>query len=873
MKKSNLKSNSKSLLIIMLILIMLVSLLVLSSCNKDPDDNGIIIPPDEDPYLPDKTVTTTKLVTYEGPNLMESSSKLSVSVEDQDLFVYETRVNHNRIFSFSAPSTMAQVVIFDFEGRVTLEIVVNDATTITDVVVRPLAYEIEPQINGNKATITLDYSGNYSFEYKKDGAGVATENALHIFANEIEANPIDAENIPDDVIYIGPGVYEAGAIPVESNKTVYLAGGAYVYGQIRAELVDNLTIRGRGIISGSIYTRARASEYVLPIEIRSSTNIIIEGITILDPAGWAVTLYKCDGATIDNLKIITARANGDGVSLQSSKNVTMNGGFVRTWDDSLVVKNVDRGITDKVLFDNVVLWTDLAQSCEVGYETNGASMQDITFRNITILHNFHKAALSIHNADDADISNVNFINITLENGQMLGDNQFDGINDFFIDITIAHSPEWSKSGGIRGSVKDVLFSNIKVLKLAETVTSRMLGESMQSNIQGVIFNNIEIEGTLITDASALGLASNPFVSGISFANEGTLNGARIKLPYILDLANEAVDKIHILTRIQEGLEVPEFSILDIQESYMGVKIDTSSVEVSATHGVGQTLAAIYDDGSGSWETPAGPLSNLLDGDRSTAWIPQNWTGEADEFIALTFDFGMAVRPGTIRVYLSEESNYVYNYNISVFIKREATTANFSRSLPNSFFSATPAKGNYFDIKLSSTLECYQLQLRIFRTTGMTAPQQLSLNQIVFYPASLATNKPIIASTEHNDVYTSNYLTDGNDSTYWEAVSDDAYFVVDLQQTYTISHINLHLPPLLTWEPRTQTIEVLYSVDNINFTVLFVQTDYLFDPMTGNVIELVIDVPVQARYVKLQWSSNVSLGNYGAQLSEIYVYGQ
>ena len=87
---------------------------------------------------------------------------------------------------------------------------------------------------------------------------------------------------------------------------------------------------------------------------------------------------------MNNIKIITARQNGDGISVQSCKNVNINGGFVRSWDDSLVVKNVERGTTKDVTFDGVTVWTDLAQSMEVGYETNGATMNNITFKNITV---------------------------------------------------------------------------------------------------------------------------------------------------------------------------------------------------------------------------------------------------------------------------------------------------------------------------------------------------------------------------------------------------------------------------------------------------------------------------------------------------------
>ena len=83
--------------------------------------------------------------------------------------------------------------------------------------------------------------------------------------------------------------------------------------------------------------------------------------------------------TIDNVKIITARPNGDGISIQSSTNVVVKNSFVRTWDDSLVVKNVNNKSTYNVRFSNNILWTDLAQSMEVGYETYGESIKNVVF--------------------------------------------------------------------------------------------------------------------------------------------------------------------------------------------------------------------------------------------------------------------------------------------------------------------------------------------------------------------------------------------------------------------------------------------------------------------------------------------------------------
>ncbi len=281
-----------------------------------------------------KKVTATKLVTYDGPNYLQSSSKVDIKVHNNDLFVYETRVNHGRKFSWDGNYEYAPVSIFDFEGKVHVEIEVKDQD-VTSAKVSPLIYGIEPKIEGNVISFDLEYSDNYVIEYNDD-----SNTAIHLFANPIEEEQITKEMAEkdDSIIYIGPGVYKADAIPVASNTTIYLAGGAYVYGQIRTEGLENIKICGRGIISGEIYNRRSESEYTIPMEIRRSNNITIEGITFLDPAGWTIALYHSNDITLNNVKIISARQNSDGISVQSCKDVTVNGGFVRTWDDSYIIK-------------------------------------------------------------------------------------------------------------------------------------------------------------------------------------------------------------------------------------------------------------------------------------------------------------------------------------------------------------------------------------------------------------------------------------------------------------------------------------------------------------------------------------------------------
>lgn len=857
--------------------LLVCSVTAMTACDPqehEPDNPQTDVPQIEQPT---KTVTESKLTVYDGPELLESSSVLKAYVENEELFVYDTRVNHNRIFSYTYSQDYGQVVGFDFEGKVHMRVEITGATSLTDVVVRPLSYEITPTVSGNTVEFDLQYSANYTLEYNDGTVTDAADNALHIFANPIEENPVTADNVPANTIYIGPGVYSASAIPMASNQTLYLAGGAYVYGQVRAENLENIIIRGRGILSGEIYDRRSAAEYTLPIELRFCKNVKIEGISILDPAGWAVTLYHSENIQIDNLKIITARANGDGISVQSCKNVNVTGGFVRTFDDSLVVKNTDRGDTEGITFDNVVVWTDLAQSMEVGFETNGAVMKDITFKNITVLHNYHKAAMSIHNSDDAVISNVVYESITIEDGRMLGDNRNDGENDFLIDITIAYSQEWSKADE-RGKIDGVRFENIKILQLADSVACRINGWGEQNNVQNVTVKGVEIAGEKIDSAEKLKLAYNNYVSGVS-VNEADYEifGAGVKLPYKLELANSSVTKTVKSTVHQDGLEVPDFAILDVQESYMGVRRDLTGVNAAVTHGAGTRVADSYDDNSGPFDSSENPISNAFDGDRNTTFRIKEWKGETDEFAAITLDFGNKLPAGSVsvvRVYLPEDSAFVYDFTISVFNRKE-TTGNFARSLNSATYTATPATGNYFDIRLSAKLESSALQLRFFRTRGMTSQQTLEIGEIQIYPCSLSTTKAIIDSTKYFDVYGPDNLVDGNDNTYWETSPADcngAYFTVDFGDEYNISNIVMHLPPLLTWEARVQRIEILVSTDGVNFTTAVAQADYTFDPMTGNVNSITLSSPVPARYLKLVWASNSS-SRYGAQLSELYVYGE
>lgn len=834
-------------------------------------------PGHNDPKPPENTVTKTEVVLYDGPQVMQSSASAKVKIEGKDAFVYDTRVNHGRSFTYTYSKDYNQVVVFDFQGSVTVEIEIVGASELHNVTVRPLSRGVSPNVVGNKITLQLDYTDNYVVEYGTTESEVASNNAIHLFANPLETDPVDPNNLPANTVYVGPGVWMANALPVNSDDTtVYLAGGAVVYGQIRTANMKNLTIRGRGILAGELFDRTKASEFTLPIELQNCQNVTIKDITILDPAGWAVTLYKCKDVTIENLKIVTARANGDGISVQSCQNVNVKGGFVRSWDDSLVVKNVDNQSTSDITFDGVYVWTDLAQSMEVGYETYGPKMENITFKNITVLHNFHKAAMSIHNADNAAISHVSYENITIEDAQMLGDNQLDGENDFLIDITIAYNAEWTQSGGARGSVSDVTFKNIKVLQMADTIICRAFGESTASNVSDVTVQDVEIEGKRVSSLNDIGLVAGAYTNNVTYNDsKAAIIGAAVTLPYNLQLEQGSQPQVTVVANIaQEGLQVPQFAVLNNQPTYAGKLIDTSNVVVTATYGEGDRAKSEWNKAPVT-DVEGHEVANLLDGDRTTEWVFDAWTGVEKEFVALSFNFDSPTRIGNIRFLGSTASDIMRYYTVSMFVKAGSADANWTRFQPATEISLSPQASNYQDFLINLdgySGGCYGLQLRFFAKDDLTHPKTIALGEIEFYPPSLTTGKPVDASA-HEDVYDMNKINDGDTLTYFESKKGvfPAFIQIDMGNTENVKYVNIHLPPLLLWENRTQEIEILGSLDGVTFFTVVAKTEYLFDSSTGNMINLVLDTPVQMRYIKLVYTSNST--GYGAQISELYVYGE
>ncbi|GHV16620.1 hypothetical protein FACS189425_01250 [Clostridia bacterium] len=452
----------------------------------------------------------TPLTLYEGAKTMGDSLHAKISANGNNLFVYDTVVNHSREnrgdYDVSALA-LTPMTYFDADfaaGGVDLDVeMINetDLPEITSASVSPLSHGITPKIKGRHITFKVTQAGSYTVQFNG-----SPHRAVHIFVNDVESDVPD-RNDPN-VVWIEPGEWNIpDGIQLQSNQTLYISGGAVVHTTVSAQFAENVTIRGRGMIDGGIWDSWQGTNAHVPVDFRYCKGVNVEGIILNNSNAWVFNMFETENGDVKNVKIISARPNGDGFTLQSCRNITVQNSFVRTWDDSCVVKNYE-GNTDNITFNNMVVWTDLAQSLEIGYETNKGQQPDsvisnINFTNITVINAFHKPVMSIHNSDDALVENVTYKNITVENAAMGGGDA--GENRQLIDLTIAPST-WNSTKE-RGTIRNVSFEDITVLGGTRVPPIRVSGYDEEHDIRGVTIKNLTLLGTKITKLEDLTLTS------------------------------------------------------------------------------------------------------------------------------------------------------------------------------------------------------------------------------------------------------------------------------------------------------------------------------------------------------------------------------
>lgn len=421
-----------------------------------------------------------QLIAYHAPEGAAQNPDFSVSIRIpgekwQELPEYLVKVDEVRGTGHHVENS--SMSYFDFSGEVEVLVTLNKGE-IQNARIRPLSYGITPEIKGNTLTFRLSQPRNLSVEVNGD-----------IFHNlQLFANPVD-EFIPDrkdtNLIYFGPGIHQIadGKLKVTSGKTIYLAGGAVLMGQVLIEGVENVKLIGRGIIDHTVK---------MGVRIANSKNILVEGIFCTQCATGG-----SDHVVIRNVKSISYYGWGDGMNVFSSNNVLFDGVFCRNSDDCTTVYGTRLGFTGgcrNITMQNSTLWADVAHPILIGTHGNTPNpeyLEDLTYINIDILDHKeqqvdYQGCMSLNAGDSNLIRNVRFENIRVEDfrqGQL-------------VNLRVFYNSKYCTSPG-RG-IENVLFKDI-TYKGKNAELSIIAGYDDQRKIKNVVFENLIINGTRISD--------------------------------------------------------------------------------------------------------------------------------------------------------------------------------------------------------------------------------------------------------------------------------------------------------------------------------------------------------------------------------------
>ncbi|MBC9727408.1 glycosyl hydrolase family 28 protein [Streptomyces sp. TRM68367] len=379
----------------------------------------------------------------------------------------------------------SSLAMFDFSGTVEVEVTYNPGGA-EKFRVRPDSYGITPEVLGSTARFTLDRPRNIVVQVDDK-----IFDCLHLFANPLEENP-PAES-DKNVMYFGPGFHTPanGELTVPSHTTVYLAPGAVLKAFVRFEEVENSRLTGRGVLYNS---------KVGAMFIRKCENITIDGITILNPRYENIRIAESQNLTIRNLRAFSHQGWGDGIQLYCSENVTIDGCFLRTSDDSIALYTHRwdfYGDTRNITVKNCSLWADVAHPINMAVHGNPDPdnlevLENLNFENIDILDHREpqmnaQGCIAINPGDGNIVRDVRFDNIRVEDfrwGQL-------------VQMHVTYNPKWNTAPG-RGIesvyIKDLTYNG------RNAGPSLLIGLDADHVIKDVTFENLRVNGRVIRDS-------------------------------------------------------------------------------------------------------------------------------------------------------------------------------------------------------------------------------------------------------------------------------------------------------------------------------------------------------------------------------------
>ena len=412
--------------------------------------------------------------------------------EWQDVFEYKVQVDLDK------PQD-ASMVQFDMGSPAEVMVKKNNGT-VREVAIRPLNNNIACRQVQNAVFFTLDKPQNLSVEFNGDRL-----HNLHLFANPMEEEVYSEE--AKGVMFFGPGIHRPKDLPnnqirIPSNTTVYLAPGAVLKAKLLVDNAENVRIIGRGILDHP----------VRGIEITDAKNVLIDGITVVNPEHYTVFGGGSSEIVIRNLKTFSCKSWSDGIDMMCYRKVLVDNVFLRTGDDCIALYNHRWnwwGGSSDITVRNSVLWADVAHPINVGGHGDpdsltGEVIENLTFHNIDILEHdeddpLYQGCMTVDCGDKNWVRNVLFEDIRVENIQ----------EGRLFYVKVRFNPKYDKQPG--NGIEGITFRNITYTGVGENA-SLVQGLDKNRCVRNVVFDSIMINGVKMKHLK--GIIKNEFIEDI-----------------------------------------------------------------------------------------------------------------------------------------------------------------------------------------------------------------------------------------------------------------------------------------------------------------------------------------------------------------------
>ncbi|MCQ2095248.1 MAG: glycosyl hydrolase family 28 protein [Bacteroidaceae bacterium] len=459
--------------------------------------------------------------------LMMSAMLLSISLEAQMIAVYPVdKESLTKIHDFSVTASGLEVPVyqcqvnprrkvqtaswcqFGTEKGETMEVVYHKGK-IRSAVVRPASKGIKHEVLNDSTIrfrvpkVTMNRSYSLTVEVNGD-----REHNLHVFVDGPEPEVPTAPD-PDSkdsilwetvsshdvfvqhprLIYFGPGIHKpkdlpSGEIKIPSNCTVYMAPGAIVRARLIVDHAENVRIIGRGVVLGALRG----------VEITYSKNVLIDGLTVINPQHYTVFGGQSEDITIRNLRSFSRHPWSDGIDLMCCRNVTVEDVFLRNNDDAFALYNHRWwywGGSGNFHIRRATIFSDLARPFNIGCHGDdraetGEVLRDAFIEDCDVLSADGSGICQINTGDQNRVENVHFKNIRIE----------DVIQTRLFNVQPIFSDKYNRcpGGDIRGVWFEDIFYNGDEARLQKSIFKNY---DDTHTIGDIHFSNIRVNGKTV----------------------------------------------------------------------------------------------------------------------------------------------------------------------------------------------------------------------------------------------------------------------------------------------------------------------------------------------------------------------------------------